>query len=70
MIILLLVFASMAYIQIPGLVKNKYWKELAAFLAFFTAAFVLCLLYVLDVDIPSPMKGISYIFDDLLQIKY
>lgn len=70
MIILLLIFASMAYIQVPGLVKNKYWKELIAFSAFFVASFVLSILYVMDINIPSPIKGVKYIIEDVFNIKY
>ena len=70
MIILLLIFAPMALFQIPDLIKNKYWKELIAYSVFYTAALVLSLLYVLDVNIPSPIAGVKYIIEDVLNLKY
>ena len=70
MIILILIYVIAAFIQVPGLVRQKQWRELAAFSAFYIAAFVLGLLFVLDVDIPSPMKGLQYIIGDVLGLKY
>lgn len=70
MIILLLIFAFMVYIQVPSLLKNKYWKELITFSAFFIAAFILSILYVMDINIPSPIKGVKYIIEDVFKIKY
>ncbi len=67
---MLLIFALLAFFQIPGLIKKKYWKELIAFSFFYTFAFVLSFLYVLDVAIPSPIKGVRYVIEDLLKIKY
>jgi hypothetical protein len=70
MIFVILIFALIALFQIPGLVREKQWKEFAAFSFFYLAALVLSVLYALDVDIPSPMKAIGYIVEDLLHLKY
>ena len=67
---MLLIFVLMAFVQIPGLIKKKYWKELIAFSFFYMAAFTVSLLYVLDITIPSPIKGVKYVIEDLLKIKY
>lgn len=70
MIILLLIYALIAWLNIPKFVKKKEWRDLAAFLVFYTAALVLGLLYVLDIPIPSPMKGLQYLISEVLGIKY
>lgn len=70
MIFLLLIYATIAGLNIPKLVKKKEWRDLTAFLVFYTAAFVLGLLYVLEIPIPSLMKGLQYLISDVLGIKY
>ncbi len=70
MIIMLMIYVLIAVFQAPGLIKCRQWREFAAFAAFYAVSFALSLLYVLNVDIPSPMEGIAYIFDDVLHLKY
>ncbi len=70
MIFLLLIYALVAWLNIPELIKKKEWRDLTVFLVFYTAAFVLGLIYVLDIPIPSPMKGLQYLISDVLGIKY
>ena len=69
-IILLLIFAAMAVFQVPKLIKKKSKKEFIVFSAFYIAAFLLSLLYVLDFNIPSPIEGVRYLIEDVLDIKY
>lgn len=64
-ILLILIYVFIAYIHIPGLIKKKYWRDLAAFIVFMTVAFTLSLLYSLDVKILSPVKAIKSILDTL-----
>jgi len=70
MIFLLPVYAIILIINVPGLIKRKEWRELIAFFVFYTIAFVLGLMYVLDITIPSPMKGLNCLISDLLGLKY
>lgn len=70
MIFLLLIYALVALLNIPQLVRKKEWRDLTAFLVFYTTALVLGLLYVLDIPVPSPMKGLQYFISDVLGIKY
>ncbi len=70
MIFLLLIYALIFIINVPGLVKKKEWRELTFFPILYIIAFTLGLLYVLDVHIPSPMKGLQYLIVDILGIKY
>lgn len=70
MIILLLIYTFIAWLNIPGLIRQKAWGDLAAFSVLYVAAFVLGLLYVLDIPIPNPMKALQYIISDLWGFKY
>jgi len=70
MIFLLLIYAFIAWLNIPKLINKKEWRELAVFSVFYTAGFLLGLLYVLDIPIPSPMKGLDYLIVEVLGIKY
>ena len=70
MIFLLLIYAYIFIINVPGLIKRKEWKELAAFSILYVIAFALSVMYVLDIPIPSPMKGLQHFFVDILGIEY
>jgi ABC-type Mn2+/Zn2+ transport system permease subunit len=70
MIFLILIYSFIIAINIPGLIKRKEWRELAAFSILCVIAFALGLMYVLDIPIPSPMKILQHIIVDILGIKY
>lgn len=70
MIYLLLVYAFIFLVNVPGLVKRKERKELVAFLILYVIGFVLGLMYALDIPVPSPMKGLDYLISDKMGIKY
>ncbi|WP_373232444.1 hypothetical protein [Cohnella sp.] len=71
MIFLLLVFfAVVVWLEVPALIRKKYWRELAVFSLFLLPTFLLALLQLLDVPIPSPVKGIEYVIKDLLHLNY
>jgi hypothetical protein len=68
--LIVFVFIIVALLQIPVLIKKKYWRELIAFSVLYIVAFGLSMLYVLGVQIPSPMPAIKYVIEDILHIKY
>jgi len=62
MVLLLIgAFAAMAFYQVPVLVREKLWRELAAFSCLWILALGLSLLLALGVEPPSPTDGIKYI---------
>lgn len=65
-----LIFFGVAFFQILILVKKKYWRELITFSALYIIALLLSWLYVLGVQIPSPMEAIKYVIEDVLHLKY
>jgi len=70
MIFFLLIYAFIIVLSVPGLIKRKEWRELTAFSVLYIIAFALGLMYVLDIPIPSPMKGLQYLIEDMLGLKY
>jgi hypothetical protein len=68
--LVILIFIAVAVFQIRALVKQKYWRELVVFALLHTMALTLSLLYVMGVQIPSPMPVLKYVVEDVLHIKY
>lgn len=69
MIIMLLIYAFIGFFQVPGLIKEKHWRELIVFSIFYTAAFILSLLYVLDIKILSQFQVMKDVTDYVLRLK-
>ncbi len=70
MIFLLLIYVFVVAVNVPGLIKRKEWRELTVFSILSTISFALGLMYVLDIPIPNPMRGLQHLIVDVLGIKY
>ncbi|RJX28958.1 MAG: hypothetical protein C4554_01660 [Dethiobacter sp.] len=68
-ILLIMVFTGVALFEVPGLIRKKYWRELIVFSFFLLLAFIMTLLQIIGVKIPSPVKGILNLLKDLLRFK-
>ncbi|RKL61673.1 hypothetical protein DXT63_15560 [Thermoanaerobacteraceae bacterium SP2] len=71
-LLLLLLFAGVVLMEVPGMVKNKMWRELAVFFIFLVVGMGLSIPQVLGLKIPNPTKAIEAIFkplSDLLKLK-
>ena len=60
---LIFIFILIIFFEIPGLIRRKLWRELAAFSVFLTIGFVLSFLQVIGVKIPSPNDGITFLVE-------
>jgi hypothetical protein len=69
-ILLILVYTTIALIQIPRLVKKKYWRELVAFSCFLVIAFIFSLLLGMGMKIPSPLIIIQHEIQDRFDLHY
>ena len=70
MIFLLLIYAFIMIVNVPGLIQRKEWRELTTFTVLYFIAFALGLMYVLDIPVPSPMKGLQHLIVDILGMEY
>lgn len=64
-ILLVLAFLFIVLLEVPGLVQRKQYRELVAFSVLLGMGFILSLLQVLGVRLPSPIDGIVYVTDRL-----
>jgi hypothetical protein len=69
-IIVILIYIFIAILQVPSLIKQKFWKEFIVFSFLYVTAFVLSIMYVLDFDLPSPYRAIRYLIKDILHLNY
>lgn len=60
--LLVLAFLLIIALEAPGLVKNKAWRELAAFSFFLLLGFALALPQVLGFEVPNPNIAIEALF--------
>jgi len=58
-LILVLLFAGLALIDIPKLMRKKQWPELITSSVLLSIGFLLSLLQIIGVDVPNPNKGIE-----------
>lgn len=66
MIFLLIVaYILISLLEIPHLVRQKYWRDLTYFIIFMAAAFIVPLLQVLGFKVPSPLLGIQHLLEGL-----
>ena len=60
--LVLLLFSIIILFEVPGLVKKRMWRELAAFSAYMFMGMVLSIPQVLGVRLPNPTTVIEMIF--------
>ncbi|MHB1125610.1 MAG: hypothetical protein ACYC2T_01425 [Bacillota bacterium] len=63
MFLLLIVFAAVIAVQAPVLVRQKMWKELAAFSVILLVGMVYSVGVVLELPLPNPVKGLKLVSD-------
>lgn len=63
-------FAVIAAIDLPGLIKNKLWRDLTIYSVIFLSVLALAVLIALDVGIPSPIKAAQAFYRDILHLSF
>jgi len=61
-VLVVLVFLVIIAIEVPGLVKEKMWRELTAFAVLLLFGMTLSIPQVLGMHVPSPNVPIELIF--------
>lgn len=65
--LLSLVFIAIIAYEAPGLIKQKMWRELAAFGVLLIIGMVYSYGQVLNLPLPNPTKGIEAVFKPVSQ---
>ncbi len=66
-IALLVVFGLVLWLEVPGMVKQKWWRELVVFGLIWGLALVVTVAQTYDLPLPNPTKGLIYIFKPVSQ---
>jgi len=67
-VLLILVFLAIIAFEVPKLVKQQQWRELAAFGGLLVIAMVLSFGQVLGLRLPNPTRWIEIIFDPVAEV--
>lgn len=68
--IVLIGFAAIAAVNLPGMIREKLWKELAKYLWVYLAVLLLGVLIALDVHVPSPIQGMMSLYRNVLHLSF
>jgi len=70
LLLVLIGFAGIAAVNLPGLIKKKQRRDLAVYSVVFVLVLALGVLAALGVDIPSPIKAIQAFYRDVLHLTF
>lgn len=69
-VILIVGFALIALVDFPSVMKARQLKEIVVYSSLFILAFVISLLQIMHIDVPSPAKGLWFLIENVLHIAY
>jgi len=67
-VFLLLLFAVIILLEVPGLVKKKMWRELAAFSLYVVIGMGISIPLLLGIKLPNPNKTVEALFKPLSEL--
>ena len=59
-VFLIAAFTVILIIEVPAMIKKKQWRELAVYSVLMAIAIVVSVMYVLDLNVPNPVKNSQY----------
>lgn len=62
--------AVIALYDLPELIRKRHWADVAVFSILYLTGATLAILLYLGVEIPSPIRGVQYLFGEVLHLKY
>lgn len=68
--LLTVAFVVLVLLEAPDLIRNKYWRELAAYSFLMSLAFTVCLLEILHIEILNPVRDTQYWIKNMLHLCY
>ncbi|MBE6828577.1 MAG: hypothetical protein E7519_00045 [Ruminococcaceae bacterium] len=70
LLLVIIVFIGIALLDLPDMIKNKRWRDLAIYSVIFLLVFVLGTLMAFDVKVPSPIKAIQAFYQNVLHLSF
>lgn len=68
-LLVIIIFLVIGISEIVPLVKQNCKKELAIYMIFFSAAFILMFLYSIGVELPQVSKGIDAVVRSIVKVE-
>lgn len=68
--LIVIIFIGIIIIEVPAMIKNRYWHELKIFFGFLLAAFIMSLFYLHGLPVINPVKGMEFIVKNVLHLNY
>ncbi|MDH7578327.1 MAG: hypothetical protein QHH75_11040 [Bacillota bacterium] len=66
--LLILLFIGIILLEVPGLVKKKMWRELAAFSLYLLLGMALIFSQAVGIKLPDPTRAIEALFKPLADL--
>ncbi|MDA8235481.1 MAG: hypothetical protein M0Z31_11920 [Clostridia bacterium] len=61
-LLVLVVFFLVLWLELPKLIRQRWWWELAVFAVIWALALVVSVAQIYDLPLPNPTHGLEYIF--------
>lgn len=68
--LLILVYSGIMLLEIPELIRNKYWRELSIFSLLLLFSFILSLLQAKGIELPNITHSLIYLIRDIFHLGY
>ncbi|MHB1418676.1 MAG: hypothetical protein ACYCX4_03680 [Bacillota bacterium] len=68
MYLVLMMFGGIIAAQVPGMVRQKMWRELIVYSVLLMIGMVYSLGIALDLSLPTPVKGLQLVYDPLAKM--
>ena len=67
-VLLIIAFIGIILFEVPGLIKKKMWRELAAFSIYLSIGMALSIPQVLGIILPNPSKAIEVLVKPITEM--
>jgi len=69
-VLLIAAFSIIALIEVPGLIRKKYWRELTVFSVILTIAFFVSVMQIMHIEIWNPVRDSQFFVKSLFPFGY
>ena len=69
-VLLIAAFSIIALIEVPGLIRKKYWRELTVFSVILALAFFVSVMQLMHIEIWNPVRDSQFFVKSLFPFGY